>query len=560
MRQPAQLFGVGTRRLCLWACIAGGVYPALMAEAQQPPLEEQRTTSVSDSTAFYQPEQIQVIHLQVRDNDLDRMKSALPQRIYVPATFRCGDQTIDNVGVRYKGNSSSSPRQQHKRSYLIKFDEFEKGRDFLGLQRIALDNGVQFGSLFSEPLITGVLRDLGIRAPRCNFAKLYLNGQYQGVYVNVERIDTVFVKNHFADGGGALYKVDQGGAGAELGPLHLPPGQPIRGGLAFEPKSKSARSDAGDVLELISRINQTPADDFARVLETTIDMDAFLQTMAVMLLSGAFDQLTGWNPHNYYLYHDPQNDRWHYLPYDLDVGFSENAFGRVPVLSGWNAAWPIPGGPPRPLIERIVDDPQLLARYRRLADGILEKYFHPQVLLPRIDALYGQIKDDLASDPFPHRRVTNPEDRDYESIVASIKEFVRRRYDTARAQLDDPGARPRIVRNAPQRGEGPQPGPPSADAPSELRVAAQSATSVTLQWKDNATGEMVYIVQRAVGEAGQEFGNQIGQPGAEVTAATDTSVAPGQTYRYRVYAIRATPNGPQATGVSNTIIVRVPEN
>jgi len=284
--------------------------------------------------------------------------------------------------------------------------------------------------------------------------------------------------------------------------------------------------------------------------------------MAVMLYAGAFDQLTGWNPHNYYLYHEPRSDRWHYLPSDLDVGFADNAFGQVPVISEWNAAWPIPGGPPRPLIERIVDDPRLLARYRHLADGILEKHFHPDVLCPKVDALYERIQGDLASDPFPPRRITNPADRDYESIVASIKAFVRQRYDTARAQLDNPGARPAVVTHMPHPGHGPQPGPqpgpPSADAPSELRVAVCSPTSVTLQWTANARDAAAYIVQRAVGEQGREFDNYIGQPGADVIEATDDRVAPGETYRYRVYAIRPTPNGPQGTGVSNTILVHVP--
>ena len=122
-------------------------------------------------------------------------------------------------------------------------------------------------------------------------------------------------------------------------------------------------------------------------MEATIDLDAFLKTMAVMLYSGAFDQLTGWNPHNYYLYHDPQDERWHYLPWDLDVGFADKAFRRIPVIAGWNAAWPVAGGRPQPLIERIVDNPKLLKRYRRMADVILEKHFHPSVLLPRIDAM-----------------------------------------------------------------------------------------------------------------------------------------------------------------------------
>ncbi len=70
---------------------------------------------------------------------------------------------------------------------------------------------------------------------------------------------------------------------------------------------------------------------------------------------------------------------------------------------------------------------------------------------------------------------------------------------------------------------------------------------------------MAYIVQRAVGEEGQEFHNHIGQPGADVVTVSDGNIAPGQTYQYRVYAIRPTPAGPQATGVSNTVTVRVPE-
>ena len=544
--------------LSLLVWFVGGMHLATLAETRLTPPKNPETTTPQDSAIFFDPHQIQVIHLQVRDSDLEKMKSTLPRRIYVPATFRWENQTIENVGVRYKGNSSSHPNQRHKRSFLIKFNEFEKGRTFLGLQRVALDNGVQFGSLFSEQLVTEVLHDLNIKASRCNFAQLYLNGKYHGVYVNVERIDSVFLKNEFV-AGGALYKNDEGGMGGNLGPIKQLPHSNGRRGLAFEPKSSSAHTDARDVLELISRINQTPADDFAKVMEATIDMEAFLQTMAVMLFSGAFDQLTGWSPHNYYLYHDPQSNRWHYIPWDLDVGFADNAFRHIPVISGWNAAWPIMGGSPSPLIERIVDNSQLLARYRHLADLILEKYFHPKVLLPRVDALHERIKDGLARDPFPHRRVTNPEDRGYESIITSIKDFVRRRYDTARAQLDNPGVRPQSVRNAPRREQGPQPGPPSADAPSGLRVTSSSSSFVTLQWKDNSKGERAYIVQRTNGEKGQEFHNHIGQPGADITTAFDLNIVPGVTYHYRVYAIRPTPTGPQGTGVSNTITVHVPD-
>ena len=533
----------------LWLGAMSVIDLSAIVVAQQVPTNADRETAAT----FYQVDRVQEIHLQIKDADLARMKAALPRRIYVPATFRWGTQTVKNVGVRYKGNSSSNPNQRHKRSFLIKFGEFEKGRTFLGLERVALDNGIQFGSLFSESLITSILRDLEIPASRCNHARLYLNDRYHGVYTNVERMDSVFTSRHFSKGG-AFYKNHLGGPGGRLEPVRLPMDPNAKHDLAFEAKSSAARKDARDVLALIEKINKTPDKDFGRVMEANIEMDNFLKIMAVMLFSGAFDQLTGWNAHNYYLYHDPSDGRWHYLPWDLDVAFADNAFGRIPVIAGWHAAWPMVPRSPSPLIQRILDNPQLLARYRNEADLILEKYFHPRVLVPRLDELHLRIKADLATDPFPDTRATNPEDRSYETIVASIQAFIHRRYRLARSQLDAPGERPVL-----QRPRSPQPGPQTADAPSDLRVIAKSATSVTLQWKDNSQKEIGHIMQRVDGEARGTFRNYRGMPGKNMTTMSDKKVAPGRTYRYRVYSVQDGPTGPRGMGLSNTITVQVPK-
>ena len=48
-------------------------------------------------------------------------------------------------------------------------------------------------------------------------------------------------------------------------------------------------------------------------------------------------------------------------------------------------------------------------------------------------------------------------------------------------------------------------------------------------------------------------------PGAESTLAADDNIMPGRTYRYRVFAVFPTPNGPRGSSTSNTITVRVPE-
>jgi len=514
-----------------------------------------RAEPTPDATVpFYDPESVQTIHLRIKAEDLNRLNRALPQRIYVPGSFSWNGRELENVGIRYKGDSSSNPDATHKRAFLIAFSEFKPGQRFLGLRHVALDNGIQFGSLFSERLITDVLRGAGITASRCNFARVFLNGTNAGVYVNVERIDKSFLSRNFQSDSGILLKVDHGGPGADLRDEGL---EQTAYEKTFEVHSGKKR-DAFANLQLFIRAVNNPQVDEAE-LRGIFDVDAFLKTTAVMLLAGAFDQYTGWGPHNYYLYQDPVIHRWTYIPWDLDVGFADHAFGRVPVLAGWHAAWPVPI-PGRPLLERLVSHPNLLEEYRKQARVILEASFKPELLTPKLRGLYQQIEADLANDPFPPRRVTVATDKGYNDILASIEDFIQKRYALAKVQLENPGKRPQYQSEAPPNThEEPRPGSASADAPSDLRAVKVTASKVDLQWNDHGEGEVAYIVQRCSGADCLDFVNCIGQPGPNITNATDLQVRAGQTYRYRVYAVLPTPHGPRGTGVSNPITVHIPE-
>ncbi len=504
---------------------------------------------------FYDPETVQTIHLEVKPEDLDRLQRSLPRRIFVPGMFRWNDQRLVDVGIRYKGNSSSSPDPSHKRGFLIAFSEFKTGQRFLGLRHVALDNGIQFGSLFSERLITDALRDLGVKASRCNYARVHLNEKYIGVYVNVERIDKSFIERHFGADKGTLFKVDEGGPGADFRYLGADPALYQK---TFELHSGREVEGYAQLLEFIHTID-TPTGTEAE-LRRSLDVEAFLKTTAVMLFAGAFDQYTGWGPHNYYLYRNPAEQRWTYIPWDLDVGFADKAFGRVPVLDGWHAAWPTPI-PGRPLMERIASDPVLLECYRAQANAVLESRFRPEVLIPKLRALHGQIRSALEQDPYPPRRVTVPSDSGYPEILSSMETFIRKRYVLARAQLDAPGNRPQPQPMPPTPNqEDPKPGPPSADAPSDLHVLTVTPGSVELRWTDHAQGEVAYVVQRCTGAECMDFANFIGQGGQAITTAVDPDVRPGMTYRYRVYAVLPTPAGPRGTGLSGVITITIPKN
>jgi spore coat protein CotH len=536
-------------------CVLGVWWPVLLPLALRLMVAMASAAPAQDpKDRFYDPAAVQTIYLEIKAQDLERMNRALPQRICVPGTFRWKDQKFEDVGIRYRGNSSSAPDSPHKRAFLVAFSEYRSGQRFMGLRHVALDNGIQFGSLFSECLITDVLRALDVKASRCNFARVFLNQTNAGIYVNVERIDRSFLQHHFKADKGPLFKVNEGGPGADLRYVGEDPSVYQKTFELHSGKEKEAYLRLQEFIRAINAPTGTSAD-----LSKVLDVEAFVKTTAVMLLAGAFDQYTGWGPHNYYLYQNPADERWTYIPWDLDVGFADNAFGRVPVLKGWHAAWPVPV-PGRPLMERLVADPKLLQHYREQASVILETWFRPEVLIPKLRALHAQIRTDLAQDPYPSRRATVPSDTGYEDIIASMEQFIRKRYALARAQLDAPGNRPQPEPGQPSPdNEGPKPGPPSADAPSDLHTIRVTSTSVELGWTNHAEGAVAFVVQRCVGDDCTDFINAIGQGGQNITTATDPHVQPGKTYRYQVYSVLPTPQGPRCTGVSNIITAHVPE-
>ena len=66
--------------LCLSAGLAG-------LQAAEPSADE-----------FYRRDTVQTIHLNISKRNLQKMHDALPERIYVPGTFRWGDVKLKNVG------------------------------------------------------------------------------------------------------------------------------------------------------------------------------------------------------------------------------------------------------------------------------------------------------------------------------------------------------------------------------------------------------------------------------------------------------------------------------
>lgn len=94
------------------------------------------------------------------------------------------------------------------------------------------------------------------------------------------------------------------------------------------------------------------------------------------------------------------------------------------------------------------------------------------------------------------------------------------------------------------------PNPPAA--PSSLGATAISATQVNLTWVDNSDNELNFRIERASGAGAF---SATGTVRVNITSYTDTSVAPGSTYSYRVIAVGV--GGDYAPSSSATVTTSV---
>jgi hypothetical protein len=109
-----------------------------------------------------------------------------------------------------------------------------------------------------------------------------------------------------------------------------------------------------------------------------------------------------------------------------------------------------------------------------------------------------------------------------------------------------------------------QVGTPTTAVPADptlLNATVQAGPQVRLVWRDNATNETGFAVERCTGAGCTNFA-QIALPGprngtGNVTYV-DTTVTAGNTYFYRVFAVNAIGPSANPTNVDNAIVPAIP--
>ena len=302
-----------TRPLAVIVCLL--VFAAIPAAAQ---------TGASTTDDLFNSSTVQRVDLELHSSDWAKLKENFQTNTYYPADLTWNGQTVRNVGIRSRGRGS---RNQHKPGLKIDFDKYSTNQKFLGLKALVLDNLTQYPSGIHETVAMGFLTRLGIPAPREAHVRLYVRGEYIGLYALVENIDKDFLARIYGAIGedtqndGWLYEFSWQedwrftDFGTDLAPYKL----------RFEATTHESRPDEDKyrkIQELITLANQTPEDRFVEVIGPRFDLPGFIRFVAAQAFLGDTDGFLGaFGINNFYLYRLENQDKHVLIAWDTDNTF-----------------------------------------------------------------------------------------------------------------------------------------------------------------------------------------------------------------------------------------------
>lgn len=270
---------------------------------------------LSFGQTFYDENTIQDIRIVFSQTNWDALLDAAePTDAYVQATsITINGTVINNVGVKYKGNSSYNASQV-KNPFHIELDTYQD-QDYQGYTDIKLNNVIYDPTFVRETVAYNITRKY-MHAPLSNYTNVYVNGTLIGLYTNVESISKKFVNNHFGSKTNAFFNCSPP-AGAGPTTTNLPNLAYLGTNSTSYESAYEMKSDLGwdDLINLTNTLSNNTTN-----IETILDVDRALWMLALDNVMVNLDSYIGQFKQNYYLYKD-DNGRFNPIKWDFNMCF-----------------------------------------------------------------------------------------------------------------------------------------------------------------------------------------------------------------------------------------------
>lgn len=315
----------------------------------------------------------------------------------VPATVTVDGKAYKNVGVHFRGMSSyMGVGAGSKRSLNLSFDMADSKQRIHGYKTLNLLNGHDDPSLMNAVLFSQIANQY-TPAPKANFVKVVINGEYWGVYTNLQQFDKVFLNEHYKTTKGTRWKV-RGSPGGRGG-LEYFGDDPAAYKRVFTIKSEDNADAWKALINLCKVLNQTPADKLEEALKPILDVDNVLWFLA---LDNALINCDGYwiRASDYSLYLD-EKGKFHIIPADMNESFRP-AGG--PGMGGPGGGFPggFRGPPPGVILPPPVQDTLQLTEAQKKELAALQKEVDEQLVKLMTDEQkkqWKEMKDRAAGGP-----------------------------------------------------------------------------------------------------------------------------------------------------------------
>ncbi|MGW0686279.1 CotH kinase family protein [Streptomyces sp. NPDC002754] len=200
---------------------------------------------------------------------------------------------------------------------LVKVDEYVEGRAYQGEREISLRPGSNDQVPANEALALSLTDESGQKAERYAFTKVKVNNRPAAARLMVEAPDTDY-GDDVSDGNAVVYKARANGSFEYKGD------DPSDYEASFKQLNMKGSQDLEPVMKLIKWVNKASDSEFARDLDTYVDVDSFAKYVASQNLLLNFDDMAGPGK-NYLLSYDLDTKKFSVLGWDYNMTFSGDA-------------------------------------------------------------------------------------------------------------------------------------------------------------------------------------------------------------------------------------------
>lgn len=411
-----------------------------------------------DADDFFDDSYVHEVHITFTDADwyttLYNSHSSDPDDPYFPAAVQCDDVAFDQVGVRFKGNSSFGISGV-KKSLKIDFNEYDDNLTFLGLKKLNLNNGYKDPTMMRAKIFLDFARTY-VPTIRAVHTRVYINGEYWGLYTAAEQIDKTFVQSRFGDDeDGNLFKGaasdDLSGPNSDFGSdLTWLGTDPSDYHDNYQLKTNEELDDYSQLIDFIDILNNQDPTNFPTLLEPVFDVQNGLVGLALNNLFVNLDAYNG-SAHNYYLYDRDDSGKFTHIHWDTNESFGRFlmnvSHGDDPLEL--DPFWLPEGGPQpggdeeRPLMENLWANSGYTNDYLCYLQLMLDQGFNSTTVQARIDELADLIRTDVYADDNKMYSNSEFETNLYSNItdgmdtIYGLRNFVQERASYLASRLQD---------------------------------------------------------------------------------------------------------------------------